>query len=267
MANNEYYWAKKKEMAHNASHRTSMLESKYPKEIQDSFNNTRRYEGVLENIPGEAETDIKLVCFEGDSIEAVMKCREGTKAAVLNFASYKFAGGGYIAGSRAQEESLCHESFLYNVLSRFEDTYYVPNRKDVNRGLYRSKALYSPRILFNRNTKKKYCDVITCAAPNFSAASKNGVSREENNKIMRERIRFVLEIAKREKVETLILGAWGCGVFDQDSKFVAKCFAEEIENIMVGVKMTIVFAVIPPLPHQADNLKPFVEMVKDFNNK
>ena len=40
------------------------------------------------------------------------------KIAVLNFASFKNPGGMFYNGSSAQEESLCHESFLYNVLKK-----------------------------------------------------------------------------------------------------------------------------------------------------
>ena len=35
----------------------------------------------------------------------------------LNFASYKNPGGKFMDGSSAQEECLCHESILYEVLS------------------------------------------------------------------------------------------------------------------------------------------------------
>ena len=266
MANNSYYWEGKNERARNAAHRTSLLNERFGKEIQHSVDNTRRYDGPLSTQDGTGDkTDIFMKIYEGDSVAALMSlCKPGQKTAVLNFASYKHAGGGYLAGSRAQEESLCHESFLYNVLSKFEDSYYVPNRKDLNRALYRDKALYSQDVMFNRNGKKRTCDVLTCASPNFSAAEKSGVTREQNNVVMRERIRIILEIAKREKVNTFIVGAWGCGVFGQDPNVVAKLFAEESRKVLQNTSMEIVFAVIPPLPHQTDNLTPFVEMVKDF---
>lgn len=71
------------------------------------------------------------------------------------------------------------------------------------------------------------CDVITCAAPNRSAAQKyQNVSDEENREVLRSRIKFVLDIAKENEVDLLILGAYGCGVFGQDAREVAKIFKE-----------------------------------------
>ena len=57
-------------------------------------------------------------------------------------------------GSSAQEESLCHESFLYNVLSRYKE-YYHANTYCKNRNLYSDRALYSPDIIFEHNAEAK----------------------------------------------------------------------------------------------------------------
>lgn len=73
------------------------------------------------------------------------------------------------------------------------------------------------------------CDVITCAAPNYTAAKKYcNVSREENRNALLSRIAFVRDIAEENGVETLILGAFGCGVFGQDPYEVAKIFFETL---------------------------------------
>ena len=82
---------------------------------------------------------------------------------------------------------------------------------------------------------------------------------------MRKRIRFLLNIAKKEQVDTLILGAYGCGVFQQDPSFVAACFVEECEQIFENTNIHVVFAVIPPLPNQTNNLLPFVAAVENYN--
>ena len=157
------------------------------------------------------------------------------KIALLNFASYKNAGGAFLKGAMAQEEALCHSSTLYNILSRFEDSYYAENRNNLNRGLYTDKALYTPNVIFfDKEDNEFTADVITCASPNNSIAETYGeakFSHGENEEVLAQRIQFVRDICLAEKVDTVILGAWGCGVFRQDPFFVATEFRKAFENM------------------------------------
>lgn len=41
---------------------------------------------------------------------------------------------------------------------------------------------------------------------------------------MLDRINFMLSIAEEHGVQTLILGAWGCGVFEWNPEIVAELF-------------------------------------------
>lgn len=176
--------------------------------------------------------------------------------AVLNFASYKHPGGMFMEGSIAQEEALCHESFLYNVLSECP-SYYDYNKRYLNRALYKNRALYSPDIIFERDNTSVYCNVITCAAPNKAAAQKyQNVSDEENAKVLRSRINFILKIAADNKTDTLILGAFGSGVFGQSAKEVASIFKDLLENKFSNAFDKIVFAV----PSGNGNLEAFQEI-------
>ena len=168
-----------------------------------------------------------IIVDEIDSVGAVFKYVNINEiTAVLNFASYNNPGGNFINGSKAQEECLCHESYLYNVL-KGRIGYYKINHKNKNRSLYTDRALYSPNVRFTKECKDVFCDVITCAAPNKTAAQKYyNVSDEENSEVLKERIEFVLKIAQDNGVDNLILGAYGCGVFGQDPLEVAKIFKE-----------------------------------------
>ena len=260
---NEYYWDGRNERAKQAKVHTDEMSKRFPNEIAESIKNTVVYDNSFKP-KGIAEGDLGLdgvtcTVLQEDTVSAIFEKTEG-KIAALNFASYKEPGGGFLNGSRAQEECLCHESTLYNVLSQKMD-YYEWNRANLNHALYKPRALYSPDIIFEKNGIVKKCDVITCAAPNYSAASKF-VTLEENNRVLEGRIKFILEIAKDQKVDTLILGAFGCGVFQQKPEVVARLFDKHIKSTFYNEKINVIFAIIPPLPHQTNNLAPFI---KQFN--
>jgi len=66
--------------------------------------------------------------------------------------------------------------------------------------------------------------------------------------IMRSRIRRVLEVAAAERVDNLVLGAWGCGIFANHPLAVARAFAREIESLP-SVFQTICFAIYSRIPN------------------
>lgn len=225
------YWSKREENKVKAQEHTSFVAKKHRQKIKGSVENTRIYspDSVFDE---PKEIGMPTICFlNNDSVSAILKVAEngrGGKVAVLNYASYKNPGGKFIEGSSAQEESLCHESFLYNVLREFAG-YYTENKKTLNRSLYTNRGLYTEEVLFERGDRAGVCDVITCAAPNYSAAKKyQNVPREDNSEALRDRIEFVRAIAEENGVNTLILGAYGCGVFGQDPEEVVRIMLEEV---------------------------------------
>ena len=203
---------------------------------------------------GDTKATFKLVNL--DSVSAIFEFATGSekeKTAVLNFASFKEPGGLFLKGSTAQEESLCHQSFLYNVLRNFQRSYYDVNNKNLNRGLYKNTAIYSPSVMFFKNNRLQICDVITCAAPNRNVGIKyTNVSIEENNKALYKRISYIKDIALHQNVNTLILGAFGCGVFKQNATTVATYIKEIFEN----TGMEIILAV----PGDNENYRKFKEI-------
>ena len=188
--------------------------------------------------------------------EVLGEDNEEVKVTALNFASYRNPGGKFIDGSNAQEECLCHESNLYNILRNFT-SYYKENNSKPNKNLYTDRALYSPNVVFNRGDRIVKADVITCASPNWTAARKWNVSQVENTLVLAQRIQFIKDIAELEAVDVLILGAWGCGVFGQNPRTVARLFdfifrESEIKNIVYAV----------PGGLNSDNFKAFDECIR-----
>lgn len=222
--NRNYNWENKEERANVAQKHTDEMKQKYSKETAYSIQNTTIYNSDHTFPALSKEVTPKYIVEDLDSVSAIFK-HHSNKTAVLNFASFKNPGGKFLNGARAQEECLCHESNLYNILSQFQNDFYTPNLKCLNRSLYQNRALYSKDVLFLHDKQEMKCDVITCAAPNYKAAHRfKGVQPQENYTTLESRVKFVIDIAEDQKVETLILGAFGCGVFGQDPKEVAQLF-------------------------------------------
>lgn len=259
MAYIKEYWENKENLASKAYQHTIEMKNKYLSEIELSILNTKIYDtkNVLANMTNDQSCEKTIYEVKDlDSVNALFDVSD--KSAVLNFASYKNPGGMFLNGSKAQEECLCHDSFLYNVLEAFKDNFYAENCKHKNRALYYNRALYSPNVFFFKNNQTITADVITCACPNKSAAQKYGnVKDEENTKYLKSRIKFVLEIAKQNHIKSLILGAYGCGVFGQDPKEVSKIFKEYLTTTYNGCFKEIIFAI----PNkESQNYKAFEEI-------
>ena len=225
--NTKKYWVNKEERAKLALNHTKEMEDLYKDEIDDCIDETLAYNTNSKFTEKRLNNKQIIIVDEIDSVGAVFKYVNINEiTAVLNFASYNNPGGNFINGSKAQEECLCYESYLYNVL-KGRIGYYKINHKNKNRSLYTDRALYSPNVRFIREDRSVFCDVITCAAPNKTAAQRyHKISDEENSKVLKERIEFVLKIAQDNGVDNLILGAYGCGVFGQNPLEVAKIFKE-----------------------------------------
>ena len=238
MSYNARYWGDKENRAKIAREHTDKMEKEYSDEIKECIKNTVLYDDS-NALPIESSLTPKIIVDDIDSVGGAFKYLDG-KTAILNFASYKNPGGMFINGSKAQEECLCHESFLYNVLKEKSD-YYEFNNAHKNKALYLNRCLYSKDVIFIHDGKKANIDVITCASPNFATFGKYFfTNKKENSDALKSRINFIKNISEIEKVDTLILGAFGCGVFRQDATEVALLFKEAFKTSTVK---TIIYAV------------------------
>lgn len=186
-----------------------------------------------------------IQCSTVDAIR--QECEKGNRVCVLNFASYKAPGGLFLDGSMAQEESLCHASLLYPVLSseRVKAMFYDQHQNKLNKALYHSDMLYTPDVPFWQSGKEFCASVITCAAPNKKAAQKyQAVPENVCSQVMKERIAAVLHTACVQEEEVLILGAFGCGIFGNDLNEVSEMFRDLLTGKFGGSFRRIIFAVL-----------------------
>ena len=165
----------------------------------------------------------------------------GLRPVALNFANGIQPGGGFLSGARAQEEVLCRSSALFQTL--IGDRMYSEHRQRPQPDST-DWAIYSPDVPVLRTddgTELPHpwlLSFITCAAP---YAPKVGQPRSGD--LLQRRIHRVLEIAAAYGHAAVVLGAWGCGAFQNDPARTALDFRDALENDFSGSFTDVVFAV------------------------
>ncbi|MEU5142493.1 TIGR02452 family protein [Streptomyces sp. NPDC021139] len=188
---------------------------------------TRMYgPGPVEvSVPARAGTVFEVT--GESSLEAAR--RLGGDVAVLNFASARNPGGGYLNGAQAQEEALCRASALYTCLLRAREFY--DHHRAHRDPFYTDRVVHSPGVPVFRDDRGRLLDApfaagfLTCAAPNAGVVLRTAPERAaELPAALTARAERVLETAVAHGHRRLVLGAWGCGVFRNDPARVAGAF-------------------------------------------
>ena len=126
---------------------------------------------------------------------------------VLNFASAKKPGGGFINGAQAQEESIARSSTLYPSLTTREGKkFYTHYQADPNNAFYTHAMVYSPAVVLFRgdmgDLKKPIdVDVLTSAAVNAGDVREN-LRRDHEMHSLRVRVREA-ELQRRAEAERM----------------------------------------------------------------
>ncbi|MEV8229161.1 TIGR02452 family protein [Streptomyces sp. NPDC079167] len=186
------------------------------------------------------------------SLRAARRLAEqsAAKVVVLNYASARNPGGGYLNGAQAQEESLCRGSALHATLLRAPD-FYAHHRAERS-ALYTDRVIHSPGVPVFRDDGGRLLETPYSAGFLTSPAPNAGVIRSRDPGLvpripaaLASRAERVLEVAAVRGYRRLVLGAWGCGVFMNDPAEVAGAFralltdggrfAGHFEQIVFGV--------------------------------
>jgi uncharacterized protein (TIGR02452 family) len=196
---------------------------------------------------GEKQTHIE-VANESTLAAAFRLVHQGYRPVALNFASAKHPGGGFLGGALAQEESLARSSGLYACI---QGNPMYDFHKAQGDAMYSAYAIYSPDVPVFRDDEGNLldqpylCSFITAPAANAKVVlQRDRRRRDELREVMDRRIRRVLAIAATHGHEALVLGAWGCGVFGNDSTVIADLFRRALAQPFCGVFAKVVFAVL-----------------------
>ena len=191
------------------------------------------------------------------------KAYKGMKTVVHNFASASNPGGGVVNGANAQEECLCRCSGLYFNLNTqpIWDGFYRPHRAAQD-PIHNDDIIFTPGVtVFKTDTANPVLmeerdwydvDVITCAAPNLrpkpnnmqnrGGGKKRAVSEKELLAIHEKRLRRILDVAVMQEEQVVILGAFGCGAFQNSPNVVARAAQAVLEEYTSAFRV-IEFAV------------------------
>lgn len=195
------------------------------------------------------EFGTSMCTFKVVNEDSFAPARDMEKPMVMNFASAVNPGGGFLMGSVAQEEALCRCSTLYASLAsdKAKEMYLFNRREKID--VFSDHMLFS-RVCVFRDRNCNLIDnpyevsVVTVAAPNKRRYASN-VSDERINEVLKHRMRVMFRVAYENGCRSLVLGAWGCGVFGNNPVDVARCFREVLVDEKYGTLFKeVVFAVL-----------------------
>ena len=238
------------------------------------LNGTKVYarEFDVNDVPVQ-ECVLKTGCINADCVDVAEKMiNDGLNPAILNLASRRRPGGGYDRGMSAQEETLCRLSTLSQSLYQYYDPKYkcvqdaeVPHRFNAYPLNIDFGGIYSPDVMFFRhNLRDAYafrekpfaCGVITVAALSFREPnnycneerqymSSDGGFTPQGEAIQLNKVRTIYRLALKNGHDSIVLGAFGCGVNKLPCDDVARQFAQVLEESEFKDKFkALVFAIL-----------------------
>ncbi|PIL33809.1 hypothetical protein GSI_04434 [Ganoderma sinense ZZ0214-1] len=182
------------------------------------------------------------------------------KVGVLNFASARKPGGGFLTGAQAQEESIARASTLYpTFMTRTAQAFYTLHNRDPKAGYYTHAMIYSPGVTVVRDDAGEWIapyqvDVLTSPAVNAGVVRKSlfgkvaGAGVEDKiEQAMRERMGRILYLFEKQGVKQVVLGSFGTGVFQNKVDMVARVWTELLLKDGARFKNSfenVVFAII-----------------------
>ncbi|MEU5110677.1 TIGR02452 family protein [Streptomyces longwoodensis] len=201
------------------------------------------------------EPTATVVEVTGESSLAAARRLADRPVAVLNFASARNPGGGYLNGAQAQEEALCRASALYTCLLRVPE-FYAHHRAHRD-PFYSDRVVHSPAVPVFRDDRGRLLEepyragFLTAAAPNAGVVLRTAPERAGDLPgALAVRAERVLETAAAHGYRRLVLGAWGCGVFRNDPAQVAGAFRALLGpgGRFAGTFAHVVFGVLDRTP-------------------
>ncbi len=166
-----------------------------------------------------------------------------TKVCALIFSSESFNNN--TGCGIHQEDTILRTSTMYKLIDTAYTlkNYYSFNKQNENN----SRCIYLSKVLFFKNEddiklddeNQKVVDLILSTPPN---QVKEDLSNEASKSIIYKKLKNLFNVAIEKKVEILILGAYGCGSYENSPTIVSKIFKSLIDEYN-GYFKEIIFSI------------------------
>jgi uncharacterized protein (TIGR02452 family) len=175
----------------------------------------------------EKQYTIPITIYDMDTLDCavMLKSKYDYNICILNMANPYKPGGGVEGGTTAQEESLFRRSNYFQTL---------------NKNMYPIKddeLIYSPIVNVSRKSEKEsfefydknynFAFIASCAPidPHI-----NDFTYQKYYRLMYNKICHILDTALLRGHDCILLGAIGCGAFNNPPDIVAKIFKDVLSN-------------------------------------
>ena len=162
--------------------------------------------------------------------------RKGAKPIlVLNLANPVNPGGGVRRGANAQEEDLCRKSSLLISLESMKARAYYDYNRSLNTYMGSDAVMIHPQVEIIKDEDGSLLPetvvvaVMTCAAPMLRNGLE-GLTQRQYEAMVYNRITGMLKVAAYLGYRHLILGAFGCGAFQNDARVVSDLFYKALKE-------------------------------------
>lgn len=183
----------------------------------------------------EQQYDTQILVIKNDTFTTAS---EYIRPCCLNFGSHKRPGGGYLSVMdlqgpiRNQEEDLFRRSNLPELMDNVNVCSYYP--------LTGLRSIYCSDVIVAKDQYLKYINPFEVAVITMPAVINPS---NQDLQLITNRIRHILAIAQVQHHENLILGAWGCGVFNNDPYFIASTFRRYLLGEFAHMFKNVIFAI------------------------
>jgi uncharacterized protein (TIGR02452 family) len=182
-------------------------------------------------------TKSNIFIYHMDSIDCALLFE---KPLVLNLSDDEYAGGWVNMGSSAQEESLFRRTNYFQTLT--QDLYPIMD----------NECIYSPKVSVLKSAENNnwklyenpfFLDFIACPAIKYPFLDEEDHLIEEDSELLENKIKMIIQVAKKYNHNTIVFGAMGCGAWQNPPQQVATIF-RKVLNEYDGIIENYVFAIL-----------------------